>query len=203
MWPCWNRTSQSRRKTRCSCERELRQRLPTRQALFFCAARKGHGFAVGMRSHVPGGSPGDAGFPQECTPHFSFSRKRETGRARSKEKTLVPAKWPLAIWPAKTRVFRDGAAGAALRWPLDGLLPGAPDIGGTEMVFRRKLLAWVPLSWVRDGWTCFFYLLPLLWWLLRDGRIWNPPLRPSSYVPRPLSRTPSAPSEARRGWSRL
>jgi hypothetical protein len=33
------------------------------------------------------------------------------------------------------------------------------------MVFRRKLTAWVPLSWVRDGWTSFFYPLPLPWWL--------------------------------------
>jgi hypothetical protein len=38
-------------------------------------------------------------------------------------------------------------------------------MGGTEMVSRRKLLAWVLLSWVRVGWTSFFYPLPLLWWL--------------------------------------
>jgi hypothetical protein len=39
------------------------------------------------------------------------------------------------------------------------------------MVFRRKLTAWVPLSWVRDGWTSFFYPLPLLWWLSEAGGI--------------------------------
>jgi hypothetical protein len=38
-------------------------------------------------------------------------------------------------------------------------------MGGTEMAFRRKLLAWVPLSWVVDGWTSFFFPLPLPWWL--------------------------------------
>jgi hypothetical protein len=58
---------------------------------------------------------------------------------------------------AKTGVFRDGATGAALRWPLDSLLPGAPDRGGTEMVLRRKLAAWVPLSWVRIEWSCFSF----------------------------------------------
>jgi hypothetical protein len=39
--------------------------------------------------------------------------------------------------------------------PLPWWLLGAA--GGTEMNFRRKLMVWVPLSWVRVGWSCFSF----------------------------------------------
>jgi hypothetical protein len=75
---------------------------------------------------------------------------------------LLPAAAPLVVvgGRAESALNRCGWGCASLA-PL-GLLPGAPDMGRTEMAFRRKLAVWVPLLWVRVGWSCFFYPLPLL-----------------------------------------
>jgi hypothetical protein len=55
----------------------------------------------GCTSAFSGGSPGNAGFPQESGPHFSLSCQRKVAAGAVEKKTLVPSKWPLAIWRQK------------------------------------------------------------------------------------------------------
>jgi hypothetical protein len=89
-------------------------------------------------------------------PTFLCLAKEKSPPERCKRKRWCRPNGPWPFGGKNGSVPRQCSGGFASLAPLS-LLPGAPDIGGTEMVFRRKLLAWMPLSWVRVGWSCFSF----------------------------------------------
>jgi hypothetical protein len=108
----------------------------------------------------PGGSPGNAGFPQECTPIFFSSCRKENGRARSKEKALCV---PISAFG----LIGGCGTGVLARWEFDSTMT-LPDLGlaktlgpGHSRMHPAPVSACAaPVCWESGGW------------------IWNPPLRP-------------------------